>query len=306
MASVTQKTSDWARRPCKNARVQWDDLRFVLAVARTGTLTAAGRELGVARTTVGRRLRALEEQMEVRLFDETPDGLVSTAAGQDLAEVAERVEAEVLGARSRLAGRDLALRGKLRVSTVDFIYECFADAFAGFISTYPGVELSVLSTDEAVSLRRREADVVVRLQDAPPESLVGRRLGQLEFGIYASRELVERLGRGADPAAFPWLHFDARDDGRGLEPWYARFAADAPVVMGFDSYAVMRHAVRTGLGAHFLARVDAERFGELVDLGPAKDPPRRTLWALTLPELRTNSRVRAFLAHLDGALRARL
>ena len=241
--------------------------------------------------------------MEVRLFDETPEGLVPTAAGEELAASAEKVEQEVLVVESRLAGQDAALRGSLRVSTIDFVYECFAEAFAGFIEAYPGVELSVLSTDEEVSLRRREADVVVRLQDSPPESLVGRRLGKLEFGVYGARPLVRRVGRAAPLADYPWLRFDARHDGRGLDPWYDRFAPGASAVMGFDSYNVMRHSVRAGLGVHFLARVDAERFEELVHLGPHDEPPRRTLWALTLPELRTNSRVRAFLGHLDEAVR---
>ena len=277
----------------------------MLAVVRAGTLTGAARELGVVRTTVGRRLRALERALGVRLFDETPDGFVPTAAGQELAESATAVEAEVLAVGSRLAGHDAKLRGSLRVSTIDMVYERFVDAFSSFIDAYPGVDLSVLSTDEEVSLRRREADVAVRMKDEPPETLIGRRLGEVEFRIYAARALVERIG-SREPVDYPWLHFDARDDGRGLDPWYQRYAAGASVAMGFDSYSVMRHAVRSGVGVHFLARFDAERFDELVCLGPDERPPTRSLWALTLAELRTNSRVRAFLQHVDRAIRPHL
>lgn len=286
--------------------MNWDDLRFVLAVTRAGTLTGAARELGVVRTTVGRRLQAMQAQLGVRLFDETPEGLLPTPAGQDLAQSAARLEAEVLAVHARLEGRDEDLRGTLRVSTLDFVYEGFAEAFASFVDAYPGVELSVLSTDEEVSLRRREADVAVRMRDAPPDTLVGRRLGRVEFPVYAAPALVAKVGAQAPLQAFPWLRFDAREDGRGLEPWYERFAPGAPTVMGFDSYAVMRHAVRAGLGVHFLARFDAARFADLVELGPTGEPPTRTLWALTLPELRSNRRVRAFLAHLDAAVRPHL
>ena len=286
--------------------MQWDELRFVLAVFRSGTLTGASRELGVVRTTVGRRVQALEEDLGVRLFDDTPDGLMPTAAGQELAESAERVEAEVLAAQSRIAGRDTDLRGTLRVSTIDVVYESFSTAFASFVEAYPGVELSVLSTDEEVSLRRREADIAIRMKDAPPDTLVGRRLGSVEFPIYAAPDLVERIGPDADPSEFPWLRFDAREDGRGLEPWYDRFAPGAKAKMGFDSYAVMRHAVRTGLGVHFLAHFDADRLDDVVAIGPSGDPPTRTLWALTLPELRSNRRVRAFLNHLDETVRPHL
>ncbi|MEL6189903.1 MAG: LysR family transcriptional regulator, partial [Myxococcota bacterium] len=244
--------------------MQWDDIRFVLALAREGTLTGASRELGVVRTTVGRRLRALEGELGVRLFDETPEGLQATSAGQELVESGERVEAEIFAAESRLAGRDTALRGNLRVSTVDFVFECFTGAFASFVASYPHVELSVMSTDEEVSLRRREADVAVRIKDAPPEALVGRKLGEITFCIYAARELVDRVGADAPARAFPWLRFDARDDGRGLEPWYQKHAGGAPTALHFDGYAVMRQAVLSGIGAHFLPRFDAERFEQLV------------------------------------------
>ena len=286
--------------------MQWDDMRFVLAVVRAGTLTGAGRELGVVRTTVGRRVRALEEALGVRLFDDTPDGLVPTAAGQEIANSAETIETEVLGVSARLAGRDAELRGTLRVSTVDFVYECFADTFASFMAAYPGIALSVHTTDESVSLRRREADVAVRMNDAPPDTLVGRHLGKVPFGIYGAASLVKAVGKKAPLAAFPWLRFDARDDGRGLEPWYAQHAAGAEVAMGFDAYNVMRHAVRSGVGVHYLPRFDADRFDDLVHLGPARKPPTRSLWALTIPELRSNNRVRAFLAHLDEGIRGRL
>lgn len=281
----------------------WDDLRYVLALFRTGSLTAAAKELDVVRTTVGRRIRALERSMGVALFTETPSGLVPTAAGEELARSAETLEAEVLGVTARLAGRDAELLGTLRVSTTDFLFECFADVFASFMESHPGIELSVLSTDEEVSLRRREADVAIRMRDTPPEALIGRKLGDVAFPIYGAPSLVDRVGRDAPLHAFPWLRFDARDDGRGLEPWYRKVADGAPIAMGFDSYQVMRRAVVAGIGVHFLARFDADRF-DVVPIGD--EAPSRSLWTLTIPELRTNSRVRAFLEHFDAAVRPRL
>jgi DNA-binding transcriptional LysR family regulator len=282
----------------------WDDLRYVLALFRTGTLTGAAKELDVVRTTVGRRIRALERSMGVGLFTETPSGLVPTAAGEELARSAETLEAEVLGVTARLAGRDAELRGTLRVSTTDFVFECFSDVFADFLTTHPGIELSVLGTDEEVSLRRREADVAIRMRDAPPETLIGRKLGDVAFPIYGAPSLVDRVGQDAPLHAFPWLRFDARDDGRGLEPWYRARADGASTAMGFDSYQVMRRAVVAGIGVHFLPRFDAERL-DLIALGD-EPPPTRSLWMLTIPELRTNSRARAFLDHFAPALRSRL
>lgn len=156
--------------------MSWDDLRYVLAVARRGTLTSAGDELRVTHTTVGRRLRALECAMSVRLFDRTPDGLVPTPAGQELVAAATQMEAELQAARRRIMGRDAELHGALRVSIFDFLLWRCADALESFMRRYPRVDLTITTSLDAVSLARREADVAIRLTDQPPELLLGRRV----------------------------------------------------------------------------------------------------------------------------------
>ncbi|HMR76258.1 MAG TPA: LysR family transcriptional regulator, partial [Polyangiaceae bacterium] len=93
--------------------MDWDDLRFILAAARARTLSGAAAEFGVTHTTAGRRIRACEERLGARLFDRQPDGLHATPAGQDLVELAERMESEGLAVESRIMGRDAELRGSL-------------------------------------------------------------------------------------------------------------------------------------------------------------------------------------------------
>lgn len=160
---------------CITAHVDWDELRYVLAVARDRTLMRAAVTLGVAHTTVGRRLKSLEDQLGVQLFDRTPEGLIATAAGEDLAAVAEQVEGEVLSVKGRVLGRDAQLQGKLRVSTVDTLFFGFESTFTSFMARYPSIDLTIATSSERVSLTRREADVVLRLSNAPPENLVGAR-----------------------------------------------------------------------------------------------------------------------------------
>lgn len=173
--------------------MDWDELRYVLALRRGGTLSAAASELGVARTTVGRRLESLEAALNVRLFERTPDGLMETPAGRHLADVAIQIESQVLAAQGRVAGRDADLRGSLRVATVDFLFRIFASVFADCTERFAGVELTVDASYDVVSLRRREADVALRLGNAPNEQLVGRRLDTMALGVYGSRTLVERV-----------------------------------------------------------------------------------------------------------------
>ena len=276
--------------------LEWDDLRHVLAVQQEGSLSRAAQRLGVTRTTVGRRLQGLEARLGVRLFDRTPEGLLATEAGLDLAESARRMEAEALAAEGRLLGRDAALQGPLRVSTAGFIYEVYAGLFGTFIQRHPGVELIVTLDDAYVSLARREADVVLRLGSQPGEHLLGRRVARLQFALYAAPALVARIGAGAALAAWPWVSWGLPGEAPWLEAWLAAQAPGARIVLRVTTFAAGFRSVREGIGVHFLPIPLAEEAG-LVPLGVTLTEEARDLWALTLPELRANRRVRAFLDH---------
>ncbi|MFT5455708.1 MAG: DNA-binding transcriptional LysR family regulator [Myxococcota bacterium] len=285
--------------------MDWDDLRYVLAIARQGNLSRAASYLGVTRTTVGRRLRAIESGLGVRLFDRSPEGFAPTAAGQDMCELADQMEADVLSLEGRVLGRDVQLEGKLRVSTIDFQFACFHAAFASFVDRYPRVDLTVSMSNEAVSLTRREADVALRLTSAPPEHLVGRKVADVRYAAYGCKALVERIGRDAPYTAFPWLHLDERMNPRRLDGWLAKNAPGARIAMRLDSGNSIREAIRAGIGVQLLATYDGDADPDLVRIGAVQDDAHG-LWLLTLPELRSTSRVRAFMEHMVDALRARL
>ncbi len=285
--------------------MDWDDLRYVLAISRDQTLSRASISLGVTHTTVGRRLRTVEQALGVRLFDRTPDGFTPTAAGQDIAQVAERLEGEVLSLEGRVLGRDAQLQGTLRVSTLDLLFRCHHAAFSSFMARYPSIELTVTSTDEEVSLTRREADVALRMTNAPPEHLVGRKLGRVEFAVFASRALVERVGVDAPYDAFPWLHWDERLNMRWLDQWLAKHAPKATIAMRVGpGTPMLRQAILAGIGVHFLAEFEGASDPELRRIGPIDPSFGRDLWLLTLPDLRHTNRIRAFMDHMDECVRA--
>lgn len=290
---------------CTNAHVQWDDLRYVLAIARDGTLLRAAQILGVAHTTVGRRLLRLEDELGVRLFDRTPEGYVPTAAGEDLAEVAERMESDVLAVEGRVLGRDAHLRGRLRVSTGDLFFHVFARDFVAFKERYPSVDLTVHATSDPVSLTRREADVVLRLSDAPPDNLVGRDLGFVQFGVYASPGLIDAAGEDAPLSDYPWIGWDERLDRRWFDAWLADNAPGADIVLRLShDFRLMAQAIRSDIGVQILPCFFADPDPTLHRIAPLEEMFRLRLWLLTLPELRTNSRVRVFMTHMADALAA--
>ncbi|MEZ4445190.1 MAG: LysR family transcriptional regulator [Polyangiaceae bacterium] len=285
--------------------MQWDDLRFVLALERARTLSAAARELGVAHTTVSRRLRGLEKSLGVALFERAGDQFEATAAGRDLCRVAARVEEEIFGAERRVMGRDRKLVGKLRVTTFDVVSVGMFPLFAAFRRHYPAVELTLTTDDRALSLHRREADVALRLSREPPPSLVGRRVGKIHFAVYGARALVEAVGANAPWEAFPWLHWDERLDNRWIDDWLAAHAPGAPIAMRLDgNFGVLLRAVRLGVGVHFLPCFVADEDPDLLRIGGVLDEFAQPLWVLTLEELRRRRRVRAFTDFVADHCRA--
>lgn len=286
--------------------MEWDDLRFVLATHRHGSLSLAAAALGVSHTTVGRRIRALEEKLGVRLFDRTPEAYVATAAGLDVAEVAERMEGDVLRLEGRVLGRDSQLRGVVRITTMDILVRRYRDVIASFSERFPSVELTVSTSDLEASLSRREADVALRLSSSPPENLVGRKVGRVEFAVYASHALADRVGPGATYAELPWIGWDPRlEVGKWHDGWLARHAPGARVVLRVDMTSfVLRELLAAGAGVHFLATFEGDADPRLRRIGPIETEHGRDVWILTLPELRRTNRIRALLDHFDDHVRS--
>jgi DNA-binding transcriptional LysR family regulator len=276
--------------------MDWEHLRYLLAIQREGNLTRAAATLGVTRTTVGRRLQRLEEDLGVRLFDRTPEGLVATGPALDLVSTAAQMEALVFAAENKLLSQDPTLRGPLRVSTTDFVHECFSQAIAGFAAQHPEVELTLVTDDAFASLTRREADVVIRLANKPDPNLFGKRIARLHFALFAAPSLVERFGPGTPLEDWPWVGWDKQGEGIWLDQWLEHHAPGARFALRISSFPACLRSVLDGVGVGFLPRRLGQARG-LHPLGPELGKEARDLWALTLPELAANPRVRAFLDH---------
>ncbi len=285
--------------------MNWDDLRFVLALHRAKTTSAAATRLGVTHTTVGRRVRAIETRLGARLFDRTPEGCVPTAAGSELAVVAARVEGEILAVEGQVWGQANQLSGTLNVSTIDLLFQRFRRPLTQFTKRHPSVELSVSTTEEELVLSRREADVVLRMSNTPPEYLVGRKIGAVSFAVYGHVDLVHQAGPNPQYGDFPWLHWTARMNYRWLDAWLAANAPGARIAMRMDNTLVMQEALMAGIGVHFLPCLRGDNESDLRQIGPVLHEHQRDIWMLTLPDLVRNSRVRAFMDHMAAELRNR-
>jgi DNA-binding transcriptional LysR family regulator len=283
--------------------MQWDDLRYVLALKRRSTLSAAARSLGVNHTTVARRVAALEEEISARLFDKTPQGYAPTQAGEDILEVARRMESEMASLDRHVLGKDTRLSGPLRVTTVDIMATQHAAEIAAFTRRYPDVQLEVSVDNSMRSLTKREADVALRITNSPAENLVGRRLGRLEFALYGADALIEVQNDPTDLTCYPWLGWDERLGAKLTERWMQKHVPRARVVCRFDTSVTMFEAVRQGMGLSFLGCLWADRTPGLRRIRGVEPGFGMDLWLLTHPDLRNTARVRAFMDHMGEAMR---
>ena len=276
--------------------MDWDDLRYVLAISRTGGLNSAARQLGVNPSSVYRRLQALEAQLEVRLFERLRNGYRLTPGGEALAEAAEKMEQEALAVEGRVKGTDVRLEGHLRLSTSDAVAQHLLPRWlAEFRETYPGLTLDIASTNQIVDLSRREADVVIRGVANPPEHLVGRRTGAIGIATYASKRYLDRVGRGRALDAYEWLGFDGQMTRLTQARWIAQHIPESRIRLRFDTFAPLRLAMASHLGCAALPCFSCDDDPEVERIPGTLMMTDVSLWVLTHPDLRRSARVRAFL-----------
>lgn len=281
--------------------MNWDDLRFFLAVARSKSLTEAGRRLGVSQPTVSRRLAAMEARLGVGLFERGAQGHALSAAGSDILETVEHVEEEITSIGRRVYGHDGRLSGSLRITCTDVMANHYLiDRLARFATDHPGVELSLNCSLQHLSLTRHEADVAVRITNQPPETLVGRRLAKVAIGVYAAAATAGDTIEGRE-----WIGWQDETYNRMVVT--AHFPG-ARIRHRADDMLAIAAMARAGLGLVILPCYVADPDPGLARVIPEPvDEGIMDLWVLSHPDLRRAARVRAvteFIADCVTADRA--
>jgi DNA-binding transcriptional LysR family regulator len=294
-------------------RLDWSDLRLVLAIGRGGSLSAAARALGLDHSTVHRRIGQVEDRLGVRLFERLRSGYVPTAAGEEAVAIAARVEEEVLALELKLAGEDLRPSGAVRVATSDAILAALLTPLVAELRrVHPGIVLEVGTTSLAVDLARREADVAVRVTNEPPEHLIGRRLGTIAGAAYGAPAYLDGLAEGlraggTDPAAYDWIGFDESLGHIGTARWMRAAVPAERIAYRADTVLGMADAARLGIGIAALPDALGDRVPGLRRLDPSPIPRAETgFWVLTHPGLRHVARVKAVFEFLALRLREEL
>jgi DNA-binding transcriptional LysR family regulator len=283
--------------------LSWDDLRLILAVARQGTLSGAARLLGVTHSTVFRRLDALEQQIGVRLFERFRDGYAPTAAGESAAAVAARFADDVTGLERRLSGQDLRPSGTVRITTSHTLALAIVmPHLAALRAAHPQIEIELVASNEMANLTRREADVAIRPTPDPPETLIGRRVADMAYAIYAAPDY---LSGHPDKTLTEhrWIGYDDVLATTVAARWLSATVPAERFECRLDSVAIMREAARAGLGLALLPCYLGDGVAGLTRFGKKVLPqPRSAVWLLTHKDLRRTARIRAVMDFLGASL----
>jgi DNA-binding transcriptional LysR family regulator len=285
--------------------MDWDDVRSFLAIARMRTLSGAARSLGVRQSTMSRRLEALEARAGARLLQRTPGGFELTPLGEAVLGNAERMEAEAIAVERMVQGRDVALSGVVRVTTVDIIASRFMPhAIARLQQRYPGISVDVLPERRSLSLSRREADLAIRMVPFEGRELVARRMGASSTALYGSADYLARHGR--DPSAPGHAIVTGTEELMHMPEmrWLLQVVPQARVAMRSSSFEALAGAAMSGLGLAVLPDYLGGWQGGLEQVPTDTLPPPREIWLGVHPDLRHMPRIRAVIEALDGEFAA--
>ncbi|HWQ85325.1 LysR family transcriptional regulator [Brevundimonas sp.] len=284
--------------------IDWDDVRYFLAVARGGSVRAAAQRLGVNHSTVLRRIAQLEERLGAQMFEKLPSGYRLTTAGEEVLELADQMEASSHQLETRVFGRDQGVRGRLRVTMAPTVAtHLLMRDLADFARLHPDIEMEILSSGELANLTNREADVAIRVvydRKTLPLNLHALKGPDVFGAVYLSRERLAAWRAGAaDPVR--WIVISAH----GVPEWVREGEVrTAGVPFRTTDGEAQIAAVRQGLGITTLPCFVGDADSLLARVPGTDLHMYGTLWILTQGETRKTKRVQLFTEFLSRRLDA--
>ncbi len=278
--------------------LDWNDLRYFLAVARSGSTLGAAKILRVSQSTVSRRITVLEEAIGVQLFVRTPSGYRLTPRGESVLPAAESVEAAALSFSDSIAAEARRIAGTVRLTTVESAANAWIIPTLGLLrARYPDLQLEIMTSDENLDITRGEADVALRFGKKPTEdTLVVRHLVDMQETFYAHEQLVDKLGMPdtlADMSRYPLVL--TMNQGGAINSWLAEHFPDAQVTHRANSLSSIITSVRSGIAASILPCLMGDDTRGLVRLLPPIAELTTPGWMVTTDDARRQPHIRALI-----------
>jgi len=289
--------------------LDWNDLKYLLAVARHEGTAAAGRALGVNQSTVQRRLVELERSLGQALVQRHPSGYRLTAFGEQLLPMAQQVEQAVVALTQHVENFQRDVTGVVRVTCPEPLVYRISNStlLERFRTRYPGLQVEFVTSDKYLDFAKGEVDIALRSGDTDDNALVGRKVGDSLWAVYASPKYIARRGQPDsvdDLERHDWVGFDDTMAQHRAAIWLQQVAPKARVVARNNSVLGLVNSAKAGLGVAALPTALGDAEPDLVRvLGPIPELAR--IWrVLTTPELRHTPRVAALFDYLVDEVEA--
>ena len=298
------------RKGCRLAAMfDWNDLRYFIAVADSGSTLAAGRALRVSQTTVARRIAALEEALALTLFERRQAGYALTPAGEDLLGPARQMQGAAGALAETASGMAREASGTVRLTTIEiYAVTLLPGILRELHEAHPAIHIELGTSEEPRDLASGAADIALRGSTGPTGAgLVGRRITFDPWTLYCSRGYAEAHGV---PRTRDELTGHTLIGGGGekvwhrYQAWLQRHGLETGVAMHHDSVTGLLAAVRSGFGLAVLPTFVADLDPELVRCLPPRKGDPAALWLLTHERLRHTPRIRLVLDFLAERLTA--
>jgi DNA-binding transcriptional LysR family regulator len=282
--------------------LDWNDVRFFLAVARERTLARAAAALGVDQTTVGRRIAALETRLRVAVFERSASCFELTAAGRRILEAAERMNEASLDFAAQLLGDQAPCEGTVHVATTETLAEYFVvPAMRRLRASYPRLTVVLRTSWARVDLRKGEADLALRLVRPDDPRLACRKVAEFSLRLYASRAYITSYGMPDRLHDHALLGYEEAMRAGGSV--FTGLAVEGGhIVLQANSGRVLVAAAVAGLGIAQLPSYVGETVPELVRVLPELDKAYG-VWLVLLESKRRLAAVRAVSDAIAGAFR---
>lgn len=287
--------------------IDWNDLRYFLAVAETGSTLAAGRALRTSQTTVARRIAALEQATELALFERRQAGYRLTPAGEALLARARAVQDAADGFAEAAASQSRDVEGTVRLTCEEILaVTVLPPILRDLHDAFPAIRIELDPADEHRDLGAGQADVALRsAKQLEGGGLVARRIGDNPWTLYCSRAYAAAHGVPHSLRDLPG-HALIGGGGEGVwqayRAWLEAHGLEGAVTMQYGSVTGLLAAVRAGSGLTVLPGFVADQDPDLIRCLPPLEEHRPSLWLLTHERLRHTPRIRAVMDFLADRL----
>ena len=286
----------------------WDQLRYFLAVAETGSLSAASQVLGVSHPTVRRQIRDLESWLVAKLFNRTPDGYVLTETGARLVDLAKAMKITANAIERCASGDQSECAGRVSIAAAEGIGTAWLAAkIAEFRQIYGDIEIQLNISSGQLDLMRLEADIALRLGDPGDQDLVGRRIGKVDCGLYAAKRYLDENGT---PSSVEDLQrhaiIESTGEVEGLEQVkrFREVTENTVTAMSCNNLLTQFAAMQAGVGVLAVPVYMTRDASNVIRVLPDEFNVELDLWLLTHPDLTRAERVRATIDFLTRSIRS--